>query len=148
MKSYFVGALALVSTWAMPAAAQQALKGYSANCQACHGPTGAGTAAFPKLAGRLDAAARTPAGRVWMISTVLFGQFGRILVDGRPMNGLMPPLARLTDADVAQALSFLVQGRSPAFTAAEVATVRKGPRKSAAQVVQERAKVAADGLIN
>lgn len=148
MRIATVGALALASTWAMPAAAQQAPKGYSANCQACHGPAGAGTAAFPKLAGRLDAAAKNPAGRVWMISTILYGQSGRIMVGGKPMNGVMPPLARLTDADIAQALTFLVQGRAPAFSAAEIANVRKGPRKSPAQVAQERARLAAAGLIN
>lgn len=100
-------------------------KSYATACQSCHKPDGSGMpGVFPRLAGRVGPIAKNKDGRKWLISTVLFGQSGEITVDGKTVRGAMPPFARLSDADVAETLTWLSGGAGKPFTAAEVAAVR------------------------
>lgn len=154
MKGFFVAAagvagLALAGAgMAVPAPAQTAPRAYSANCQACHQAGGQGTpGVFPRLTGRVDPIAKNVDGRKWLIATVLYGQSGKITVDGRPIGGMMAPFARMPDQDIADALTWLAQGKGKPFSAAEVKAVRGGAKMTAAQVGQERARLERAGVI-
>lgn len=112
---------------------------YVTTCQSCHKADGSGMpGVFPRLNGRMSAPARTADGRAWLIATVLFGQSGPITVDGKTIRGAMPPFARMSDADVAQTLTWLAGRGARAFTAAEVAAVRSQRGMTAARVGQMR----------
>jgi mono/diheme cytochrome c family protein len=61
------------------------------------------------------------------IRTVLAGLSGPITVNGQPFNGAMPPLANLTDHEVADVLTYVRSNfgnHGDAVTVAEVAAVR------------------------
>ncbi len=120
------------------AGAQTSSPVYDLNCAICHQKGGAGApGAFPRLAGRAGALAALPSGRRLLISTVLFGMSGALEAGGQTIHGLMPPLAQLNDAQVAEALNYIasLEGRKPrAFTAGEVAAVRSQGRLTPAQV--------------
>lgn len=113
---------------------------YVTTCQSCHKADGSGMpGVFPRLNGRVGPIARTADGRKWLISTILFGQSGPITVDAKTIRGAMPPFARMSDADVAQTLTWLSGSGARAFSAAEVAAVRSQPGITAARVGQMRA---------
>ena len=72
---------------------------YLANCAACHQPTGTGLAgAFPPLAKSDYLAAMD---RDTLIDSVLEGVSGKITVNGVDYDNVMPPMAHLSDADIA-----------------------------------------------
>ena len=76
---------------------------YSQNCAACHLPNGEGVAgAFPPLA----ASDWLPGNKEAAISAVINGLSGPITVNGNNYNGVMPAM-QLTDADVANVLSYV-----------------------------------------
>jgi mono/diheme cytochrome c family protein len=125
---------------------------YDTNCALCHQVGGAGLAGqFPRLAGRVDRVALRPDGRTYLISTVLNGMAGRIVVDGVSLSGLMPGFPALADADVAAVLTYLTQfsdakgKRPPRFSAKEVAAVRALGMSSSADVLARRKALAASG---
>jgi len=93
-------------------------------CSACHQRNGAGLpGVFPPLAG----SDYLMADKTRSIRTVLEGLSGPITVNGQPFNGAMPPLANLTDHEVADVLSYVRShfgNRGDAVTIAEVAAVR------------------------
>ncbi|MET1754566.1 hypothetical protein ABVV53_03705 [Novosphingobium sp. RD2P27] len=121
---------------------------YSMACQSCHKPDGSGVrGVFPRISSRLGAAAQTAEGRKWLIATVLFGQSGAIVVDGKPIRSAMPAFARLSDSPVAETLNWLLAGAGKPFNAAEVAAMRAQPGMSAAKVGQMRAGLAKAGTI-
>jgi hypothetical protein len=104
-------------------------------CAACHLANGAGVpGAFPRLAGRIGEAAKTDAGRSYLVLTVSAGMSGLIEVDGAKIRGAMPAQAGMSDADIAAALNYALamkdpkSGKAPAaaklYTAAEVAAVK------------------------
>ena len=101
---------------------------YDAQCSVCHQSAGAGVpGSFPRLAGRAGALANLAAGRNLMISAVLYGMAGKVQLDGQTIVGVMPPLAQLSDADIAAVLNYVahLDHRAPKpFTAAEVAEIR------------------------
>ena len=124
-------------------------------CAACHLADGKGVpGAFPRLAGRLHAAAASEAGRAYLILTVTAGVMGPIEVDGKAIRGIMPAQAGLTDADVAAVLNYAAGLPGPdgkalapvkSFTADEVAAVRAAhPGASPGAVHAARAGVAFD----
>ncbi|HEX7036480.1 MAG TPA: cytochrome D1 domain-containing protein [Pseudomonadales bacterium] len=80
-------------------------QGYEAYCQSCHQPTGAGMArVFPPLAGSdylLEDKARA-------IETVLAGRSGPIVVNGEIYDAVMPHLSYLSDQQVADVLSYVL----------------------------------------
>lgn len=76
---------------------------YDANCAACHQPTGVGLpGAFPPLAGSdyLNA----DKGRA--IATVIQGRTGKLTVNGKEFDGVMPALV-LSDEDIANVLTYV-----------------------------------------
>src|SRR5262249_34086091 len=97
---------------------------FASTCAACHQPDGKGLAGqFPPLAqSDFLAADKTRA-----IQTVLGGRSGEITVNGATYNGVMPPWAHLSDADIAALLTY-VRGsfgnKLDAVTPAEVAKER------------------------
>jgi len=98
---------------------------YGKVCAACHQASGQGVPnAFPPLAGSDYLAS---ASKETVIGHVLHGLQGEITVNGKPYNGVMPPLAHLPDHEIAQILSFIGSSwgnKLPAVTADEVARVR------------------------
>ncbi|MEI6419531.1 MAG: cytochrome c [Sphingomonadales bacterium] len=137
---------------AAPAAAEPKAA-FVARCGLCHQAGGEGLSGqFPRLAGRTAAIAQTPAGRNYMARVVLNGMTGPITIDGTPLMGVMPGMASLTDAEIAEILSHVVTLGKPAkpakpFKPAEVAAVRAEGRVSMADNAALRAKLVADGTI-
>ena len=90
----------------MPLSGMQAGEAvYLANCAACHQPTGAGLpGAFPPLAGSdylLDDPARALTG-------LLQGLTGPITVNGTQYNSVMPPQGHLSDQDLANVMTYIL----------------------------------------
>ncbi len=115
-----------------PAQVAQKLAGkqvYATVCFACHQPTGAGIPGmFPPLAGSDWVTAKKPDR---LIRMVLHGLIGPISVNGKPFATpapIMPPQGTLTDAQVADVLTYVraaFGAGTPAVTAAEVGVVRQ-----------------------
>ncbi|HLF30716.1 MAG TPA: cytochrome D1 domain-containing protein [Xanthomonadales bacterium] len=103
---------------------------YSVNCAACHQAEGQGLkGAFPPLAGS-DKLAEGPA---FAINAVLNGLSGPITVNGEDYNAVMPALAYLSDSDVADIVTFVMNSwNNPGgeVGAAEVAAARGGEKVS------------------
>lgn len=116
------------------------------NCQVCHQADGAGLPGqFPRLKGRAAAMAATPQGRTYLAGTVVHGAAGRIVVDGKPIVGVMPGFATLPDAGIAAALNHAIAGGNAApFKPAEIAAARK---TTPADVKAARAALVAAGVI-
>jgi len=98
---------------------------YHDHCVACHGEQGRGVpGAYPALAGGRAATMRSPAN---LVHVVLEGGFPPTTA-GNPRPFGMPPFAtRLSDADVAELLSFVRESwgnRAPAVSALEVSRAR------------------------
>lgn len=117
---------------------------FTQNCVLCHQSGAAGLAGqFPRLAGRVGPISAKPAGRAYLIDVLTYGMVGTVTVDGQPIIGQMPSFASLSDEQVAAVLSYLQSlGGAPkeAFTAAEVTAGRAKDKKSASDVLAERAK--------
>ena len=78
---------------------------YLANCAACHQPDGKGLAgAFPPLADS-DYIRSVPKDR--LVDVVLKGFSGKVKVNGVDYDGVMPALNHLSDADIANVLSYV-----------------------------------------
>ncbi|MFT4605125.1 MAG: nitrite reductase (NO-forming) [Rhodothermales bacterium] len=97
---------------------------FAQNCAACHQPEGQGMAgAFPPLAG----SDYLLADRDRAIRTVVNGLSGPVTVNGTDYNGVMPGV-RLSDADVANVLTFVMKSwdnNGPEVTSTDVARVRR-----------------------
>ncbi|WP_370520511.1 cytochrome D1 domain-containing protein [Thioalkalivibrio sp. XN279] len=109
-------------------------KVYQNVCQACHGPTGAGLpGAFPPLADSdwIDA------NRERLPEIVLHGLSGEIMVNGKKYNAVMPPMAYLSDEDVANVLSFVLNSWDNAGGEIQVAEVARARAGGAGQAAAE-----------
>lgn len=119
-------------------AATQAKDLYLAHCSVCHQAGAQGvTGVYPRLLGRANALAATPAGRKLLVATVLFGMAGKLEQDSQTIVGVMAPFAQLGDTDVAAVLNYVLmlgRPRTRPFTAAEVRTVRIAPSLTSTQV--------------
>jgi mono/diheme cytochrome c family protein len=97
---------------------------YARTCIACHQPTGKGLApVFPSIAGVpiVNGDATLP------IKFILHGLMGPITVDGVTYNSMMPPVAGVSDQDVADVLTYVRQSfgnKSNPVTADQVKAVR------------------------
>lgn len=141
---------------AVPAAADPKAA-FVARCAMCHQATGDGLAGqFPKLSGRAAAMAQTPEGRRYLARVVLGGMAGPIEVDGVKLNGVMPGMASMSDAEIAEILSHVVtlgvSGGKPAkpakpFKAAEVAAARADGKASMADNKALRAELVTAGVV-
>lgn len=143
---------ALLATM-MAVPAQAADGGFVARCGMCHQAGGDGLAGqFPRLSGRAAAIAQTPPGRRYLVRVLLGGMAGPITVDGKPLAGVMPGMASLTDQQIAEVLSHAITLGKPAraakpFTPAEVAIIRAEGRPAMADNAALRAELAAKGVI-
>jgi nitrite reductase (NO-forming) / hydroxylamine reductase len=80
-------------------------KVYQNVCQACHGVEGKGLpGAFPPVANS-DWIAEN---KDRLIEVILKGLSGPIVVNGQQYNAVMPPMAYLSDVDIANVLSFVL----------------------------------------
>ncbi len=93
-------------------------------CAACHQRDGRGLATvFPPLAG----SDYLMADKTRSIRQIIAGGTGAITVNGMPFNGVMPPLAHLTDHEIADVLTYVrsnLGNHGDAVTDQEVAAVR------------------------
>jgi nitrite reductase (NO-forming)/hydroxylamine reductase len=109
------------------AASAAGQKVFAAACMACHQANGQGLpGAFPPLAGS-DFLKADPKRA---IGIVLHGLTGPVTVNGKEYNSVMPPMTQLSDAEVADALTYVMNSWGNDFgvvTAADVAAVRSGP---------------------
>jgi nitrite reductase (NO-forming) len=101
---------------------------YTKVCAACHQPEGQGVAgAFPPLAGS-DYLAKTSKEK--LINHIVHGVQGPMTVNGATYNGAMPPMAFLSDDEIAGALSFARSAWGnglDAVSPSDVAKVRTQP---------------------
>ncbi len=97
---------------------------FAGTCSTCHQADGAGIAdVFPPLA----ASDYLMADKERAIGVVLNGVSGRMTVNGKEYDSVMPPLSNLNDDEVANILTYVRNGFGNAgdvVTAAEVAAVR------------------------
>jgi len=95
------------------------------NCAACHQATGQGLpGAFPPLAG----SDYLQGERKNVLAAALFGLSGPITVNGTDYNGVMPSMGYLTDQELADSLTYVLNswGNSgSAVSVAEVAALRE-----------------------
>ncbi len=100
---------------------------YEAACAVCHQADGKGlAAAFPPLA-QSDYLA---ADKERSIKTVLHGLQGPIVVNAKEYDSVMPPMGQLSDVEIADALTYVMNAWGNAYgsvSAAEVAALRAGP---------------------
>jgi mono/diheme cytochrome c family protein len=100
---------------------------YAAHCAACHQANGQGlTGAFPPLAGSDYLAS---GGSAMAIKVVLNGLKGPITVNGKDFNSVMPNLSYLSDSEVADVITFVLNSWGNSWgevNSAEVAAVRAG----------------------
>lgn len=97
---------------------------YTRTCLACHQPTGMGLPpVFPPLAGSewiaMDASVA--------VRNIVQGMVGPITVKGATYNGMMPPVAGVTDKDIADVVTYVRNsfGNSGAeVTEAEVKAIK------------------------
>lgn len=107
---------------------------FAAHCGACHGAEAEGIPGLaPPLAGRDLARAREQ-----ILHTVLSGLTGVIKVGEEFYDGVMPPFAALSDAEIAALVDYVVSlgtstqvPRTPRTTPAEVAEARKATMTAA-----------------
>lgn len=125
----------------------QARRVYGNQCAACHQVDGTGTpGTFPPLVGHVPALHAAEGGREYLIDIVLYGLQGEIEVEGRTYRGMMPPMPRLSDEDIAATLNHALQawgnadalpGDFSPITADEVAQ-RRDQELGPADVLQQR----------
>jgi mono/diheme cytochrome c family protein len=142
----------MLAASAAPAAADPKAA-FVARCAMCHQASGDGLAGqFPKLSGRAAAIAQAPEGRRYLARVVLGGMAGKIEVEGVPLNGVMPGMASMSDAEIAEILSHVVTLGKPAkpvksFKAAEIAAARADGKASMADNKALRAELVTAGVI-
>ena len=121
---------------------------YRNNCALCHQTNAQGLSGqFPRLSGRVATIAATSAGRQYLIEVVLNGIAGRIVVDGTPIQGVMPSFRSLSDAQIVALLNYvsgLPAGARKAdvrFGADAVATSRMQPAVPPTEMRDRRAQL-------
>lgn len=101
---------------------------FTANCAACHQPTGLGVpGAFPPLAGSKWVMGGDWHGDNHLVRVVLHGLQGPISVEGTAFNGVMPPWQQLKDEEIAAVLTYIRNewgNSAPPVTAEQVAKIR------------------------
>ncbi|MDT7526742.1 MAG: cytochrome c [Pseudidiomarina maritima] len=96
--------LAVVALFSQAAAADAGASVYQKNCAACHQANGTGMAAvFPPLAGNSNIKDKG----LYIAETIVKGKSGKLTVNGADYNGMMPPMAYMSDADIAAVVNFV-----------------------------------------
>lgn len=126
LKSFALCFLAAAAVAAPDAASLERGKAvYSRTCIACHQPTGMGLPpVFPPLAGSEWIAKDASIA----VRNIINGMQGPITVKGVTYNSMMPPVAGLSDKDIADVVTYVNNsfGNSGAtVTEAEVAAIKK-----------------------
>jgi mono/diheme cytochrome c family protein len=102
---------------------------YTANCVACHQPTGQGVAGqFPTLVGSEWVLGGDWHGDNHLVKILLNGLQGAIQVKGETYNGAMPPWKQLKDEQIAMILTYIRNewgNSAPPITAEQVAKIRE-----------------------
>ncbi len=102
---------------------------FTANCVACHQPTGQGVAGqFPTLVGSEWVLGGDWHGDNHLVSILLHGLQGPIQVKGDTYNGAMPPWKQLKDDQIASILTYIRNewgNSAPPITADQVAKIRE-----------------------
>lgn len=102
---------------------------YTANCVACHQPTGQGVAGqFPTLVGSEWVLSGDWHGDNHLVKILLHGLQGPIQVKGETYNGAMPPWKQLKDEQIAMILTYIRNewgNSAPPILAEQVAKVRE-----------------------
>ena len=98
---------------------------YSRTCIACHQPTGMGLPpVFPPLAGSEWVAKDASIA----VRNIINGMQGPVTVKGMTYNSMMPPVAGLSDKDIADVVNYVNNSwgnAGPNVTEAEVAAIKK-----------------------
>lgn len=108
---------------------------FKSTCMACHGERGTGIPGLaPPLAGSLGKQLGAEQGKDYLMHLVLSGISGMLRVDGQIYNGIMPPQAAMSDADLAAVMTYvsgeLNRGAAGFTVAAEdVSKARTSPMK-------------------
>jgi nitrite reductase (NO-forming) / hydroxylamine reductase len=101
---------------------------YEIACAACHQADGKGMpGAFPPLAG----SDYLRADRNRAIKIVLQGLQGKVVVNGKPFDSIMPPMTQLSNQEIADILTYVFGSwgnPGGAVSATQVAAVRVGPK--------------------
>jgi nitrite reductase (NO-forming)/hydroxylamine reductase len=111
---------------------------YRIACLSCHQADGKGLPnAFPPLAG----SDYLRADRNRTIRVVLHGLQGKLVVSGKTYDSIMPPMPQLSNSDVANVLTYVLNSWSNGggeVTATQVASIRTGqaPKQTAATPTQ------------
>jgi cytochrome c5 len=124
---------------------------FNTYCAMCHQVTGQGVPGqFPRIAGRADQIARSPKGRQYLGTLVLYGMTGRVTIDGTSLLGVMPPLGQLSDRDLADALNHVMHlGKIKVrpFIAADIKSQRRPAPLSPTEVYEIRSQLLSAGAI-
>ncbi len=119
----FLAAAAVAAPDAEPVKRGQAV--YSRTCIACHQPTGMGLPpVFPPLAGSEWVAKDASIA----VRNIINGMQGPITVKGMTYNSMMPPVAGLSDKDIADVVNYVNNtwgNNGPTVTEAEVTAIKK-----------------------
>lgn len=138
---------------AAPVRAADPKASYLARCSMCHQAGAQGLPGqFPRLAGRAGEIAAAPEGRRYLARVALWGLYGPIEVEGKPINGMMPGVAATSDAEIADVLNHLIAvGKTAkpakAFKPAEIAAVRAEGRVSGTDNAALRKTLVEKGVI-
>ncbi|WP_290563341.1 cytochrome D1 domain-containing protein [Aliidiomarina sp.] len=127
------GIMLAISGFAGTAAAadlEAGKKSYERNCAACHRPDGSGMrGAFPPLANNPNLQAEPER----VVDSILKGVSGPLEVGGVTYNAVMPAMAHLDDAEIANISNYVLNSwgnKGPEITAAQVKNVREGGGKT------------------
>lgn len=107
---------------------------------------------FPRLAGRTAQIAQSPEGRRYLARVGLWGIYGPIEADGVAINGMMPGVAGISDAELSDILNHVLATGKPAkaakpFKPGEIAAVRAEGRVSGTDNAALRKTLVAGGQI-
>ena len=154
MRYWITACIAVAGIAALPRVSRAADPGetvFNTYCAMCHQITGQGVPGqFPRIAGRADQIAKSPKGRQYLCTLVLYGMTGKVTIDGTSFVGVMAPLGQLSDQDLADALNHVMQlskAKVKPFTAAEVKAQRRPTPLSLTEVYEIRNQLMTAGSI-
>ena len=126
---------------------------YLTYCAQCHQKSGDGLAGqFPRLTGRFSEAQDSALLRDYMIKVVMYGQAGRMVVDGQAIIGEMPALG-LSDEEIASVLDTVAQlgvdtdSKSGIFSVNELAKVRAAGKMFPSELSTLRKQLVSDNIL-
>lgn len=126
---------------------------YVTYCAQCHQKSGDGLAGqFPRLSGRFIAAEDSALLRDYMIKVLMYGQAGRMVVDGQAIIGEMPAQG-LSDEELASVLDTVAQlgvdtnSKPGIFSLNEIAQVRAAGKMTPAELSTLRKQLVSEKIL-